>query len=245
MKVLFFDIETSPNVVLAFQIGQKINISYENIIEERKIICICWKWLGEDKVYSLDWGPRQNDKKMLVEFAKVVKEADLIVGHNSDKFDIRHVNARTAYHGLNPIGELATVDTLKQTRKTFALNSHRLDYIGQFFGEGKKLDNGGFSLWKRVMQKDVDALKLMIDYCKQDVRLLEKVYNRIQPYVKQSHHRGVLNGDKLACKACGSSHTYWNGSRVYLNTIFRARRCGECGHYWRTGVKYTSTLKAS
>jgi hypothetical protein len=54
-KRLFFDIETSPNIGFFWQSGYKLNISYNNIITERAIICICYKWEGDEKLYSLNW----------------------------------------------------------------------------------------------------------------------------------------------------------------------------------------------
>src|SRR6056297_181468 len=50
-KRLYFDIETSPNVTLTWRTGYKLNIPHDNIMEERAIICICYKWEGSDEVY--------------------------------------------------------------------------------------------------------------------------------------------------------------------------------------------------
>ena len=68
---LFFDIETSPNIGLFWEAGYKKNIDYSNIIQERAIICICYKWEDEKEVYSLQWDSKQNDKTMLLKFIEV------------------------------------------------------------------------------------------------------------------------------------------------------------------------------
>ena len=52
IKRLFFDIETSPNIGLFWTAGYKLNISPDSIIKERAIICICYKWAGDDKIIS-------------------------------------------------------------------------------------------------------------------------------------------------------------------------------------------------
>ena len=49
-KRLFFDIETSPNIGFFWSSGYKINIPFENILKERAIICIAYKYQG----YMLD-----------------------------------------------------------------------------------------------------------------------------------------------------------------------------------------------
>jgi hypothetical protein len=55
IKRLFFDIETSPNIGLFWAAGYKKNISPDNIIKERAIICIAYKWADDDKTYVLTW----------------------------------------------------------------------------------------------------------------------------------------------------------------------------------------------
>ena len=83
-KRLYIDIETSPNVVFSWNVGWDLDISYENIIKEREIICICYKWAGESKVYSIKRSDG-NEKKMLQEITKVMNDATQIIGHNSDR----------------------------------------------------------------------------------------------------------------------------------------------------------------
>ena len=65
-KRLFFDIETSPNIGFFWQAGYKKNIDYSNIIKERAIICICYKWEGEKEVGYLHWDAKQCDKCYLI-----------------------------------------------------------------------------------------------------------------------------------------------------------------------------------
>ena len=67
---LFFDIETSPNIGTFWQAGYKKTISPEDIIKERAIICICYKWEGEKKVYGLTWDENQDDKNFLGRLCK-------------------------------------------------------------------------------------------------------------------------------------------------------------------------------
>lgn len=182
-RILFFDIETSFNLVCSWQIGRKISLSPENILSERKIITICYKFSDSDKVQSLTWDNSQNDKKMLEQFSKVMDSADIICGHNSDAFDTKHIRTRAIYHNIPLSSKFNSIDTLKVARSGFKFNSNKLDYLGQFLGEGQKISTGGLQLWKDVVLKgDKAALNKMVDYCKGDVELLEKVYNRLQAY---------------------------------------------------------------
>jgi hypothetical protein len=76
IKRLFFDIESSPMIVYSWRTGWNLTIGTENIIEDWKIICISYKWEGENKVHTLDWGKEMCDKKLLQDFIKIANTAD-------------------------------------------------------------------------------------------------------------------------------------------------------------------------
>lgn len=182
IRKLFFDIETSPNIVFSWTIGANLFLTPDNIIQERAIICICYKWEGEDTVHDIRW-TEGDDKPMLEEFAKVAATADILVGHNSDQYDIKWVRSRCMLHGIKFPIKPDTIDTLKMARRQFKLNSNKLDYIGQFLGVGQKMDTGGFKLWKEIcLNHNPEAMDKMVSYCKQDVILLEKIYHILAGY---------------------------------------------------------------
>ena len=54
-KILLLDIEVSPNIVSSWRIGSKVFLSPDNIIKERAVICVAYKWYGEKKTYSIQW----------------------------------------------------------------------------------------------------------------------------------------------------------------------------------------------
>ena len=89
IKRLFYDIETSPMVCYSWRIGWNLTLSHSNIIDNWKIICVSYKWEGSDKVYNLKWDKNQDDKTLLEKFVKVLNQADEIVAHNGDRFDIK------------------------------------------------------------------------------------------------------------------------------------------------------------
>ena len=181
-RKLFFDIETSPNIVTSWRVGYKINISYESIIKERAVICISYKWSDSKVVNCITWD-NGDDKKLLSNFAKIVELADEVVTHNGDKFDIKWLRTRCLYHGISFPSKLNSIDTLKFARSNFYLNSNKLDYIGKYTNSGEKIKTPN-DLWNKVvLQNDKKALNEMIHYCNQDVILLEEVYNKLQEYV--------------------------------------------------------------
>jgi uncharacterized protein YprB with RNaseH-like and TPR domain len=232
-KRLFFDIETSPNIGMFWSAGYKINVDASNIIKERAIICICYKWAGDKKISSLCWDENQNDKSLLEAFIKIANEADEIIGHNSDKFDLPWVRTRCAYHRIPMFPAYITTDTLKQSRSKFRFNSNKLNYIAQFLGVGAKIHTG-YDLWKRiVLNNDKKALKEMIEYCKQDVNILEQVYEILSQYVPHKTHHGILLGNEVhSCPGCGKSDMKYSKTRISaLGTPRIQLQCQDCGSY--------------
>ena len=194
LRVLIYDIETSYNIVSSWRVGYNINISPENILKERAIICVSYKWLGEDKVYNLTWDKNQSDEFLLEQFIEVLNEADLIVAHNGDRFDLKWIKTRAIKHGLKMLVDYPQFDTLKVAKKKFLFNSNKLDYISKFLGyDGKITTNYG--LWNKViLDKDPSALQEMLDYCDEDVRQLEAVYLELVGWENPKAHLGVLQG---------------------------------------------------
>jgi uncharacterized protein YprB with RNaseH-like and TPR domain len=229
IKRLFFDIETSPNVGLFWQPGYKLTLSYENIIKERAIICVAWKWLGRRNVQCLTWDKNQNDKALLEQFTKVMHSADEIVTHNGDRFDTPWLRTRCLKHGIPMSPSFVSIDTLQAARRRFNFNSNRLDYIAQFLDLGKKRPTG-FDLWKSVvLDHSPEALKKMVSYCKHDVVLLEKVWDKMNPYIPPKTHAGNYTDE---CPECGSANTVVNGYRITAAGYRKIKlQCKDCGKY--------------
>lgn len=127
-KRLFFDIETSPNVVFSWRIGNKISLSPDNIINERAIICICYKWENDERVFHLTWN-KGDDKEMLQRFSTIINSADEVIGQNSDRFDIKWVRARCIFHDIPVSVKFNSIDTLKMAKAGFNFNSNKLNYL--------------------------------------------------------------------------------------------------------------------
>ena len=248
-KRLFFDIETSPNIVLSWRTGYNLTITPFDILHERAVICVSWKWEGQDEVHSLTWDKNQNDKKMLKEFVKELNKADEAIAHNGDRFDIKWLRTRCIYHDIDMRATYDTIDTLKLAKSGFNFNSNKLDYIAQFLGVGRKLETGGLDLWKKVcLEKCSDSLKKMVEYCEQDVIILEKVFQRLNPYTKPKKHYAVLRGgEKFECPECGRLANYKEVRTTAAGTIQHVMQCSdrkECRKTFRISNKtYMDYLK--
>lgn len=236
---LFFDIETSPNIGTFWQAGYKKTISPEDIIKERAIICICYKWEDEKQVSFVHWDNKQNDKRLLQEFIKVANQADEMVGHNGDKFDLAWIRTRCLFHRIEMFPTYRTIDTLKISRSKFKFNSNKLNYISDYLGFGKKIKTE-FGLWKDILlNNDRAAIDRMVKYCKRDVILLEKVFKALRGHVEPKVHYGVLFGSSRSdCPECGSDDLQKIRNRTSATGLKKAQyQCNTCNKY------HTQTLK--
>ena len=240
-KRLFFDIETSYCEGWFWRASFKTSIGHHQILKQSKIICICWKWQGSKKVHYLKWDENQNDKAMCKAFKDVLLDADEVVGHNGDKFDLKWLRTRFLYHGVTSLPKIKSLDTLKFARSQFSFPSNRLDAIGEYLGVGRKIDTGGIELWHDIIQKKkASAMKKMVDYCKQDVVLLEKVFQKLEGYNTPKTNVAVFaGGDKADCKYCASDNTRIKDRRISAaGNVSVVMECNDCKKY------YTISLKA-
>lgn len=236
LKVLFFDIETTPNIVTVFQLDNKQPIHYQNILEERTIISIAWKWLGEKTVFSLNVNCARpsDDKDLLLQFANILKAADVIVAHYGDGFDVKYINTRLAFHKLPPMPNVTQIDTWKIARSKFYFNSNKLDYLAKFLGVGGKIRTN-YELWKSCMAGDPVAIAKMVKYNCHDVVILEKIYLRLAAFVKPKLKAST---SKDTCGSCGS-HTMIKaaGPRRNLKGWMQRFQCRKCGHWESKKIK--------
>lgn len=235
MKILLWDIETSPLVVTTWDLWPR-SISHKNIQEEWNIITAAWKWYGEKRVHAVAVDPAKprDDKAVITALHAALSEADVIVAHYGDKFDFPKFKARALFHGLPPLRPVKTIDTKKVASKFFKFTCNRLDYLGRFLGLGQKIDTD-YELWQSVMAGDAKALARMVRYNKQDVVLLEEVYERLRPAM-DNHPNEALYGDVACCPVCGSQKFIKEGLKYNRTRAMQQYRCKADGcRAWFSG----------
>jgi len=241
IKRLFFDIETGY-YILKIRTWQLRNFqkyfNYDDIIREKEILCICWKWEYEDTIHSLDW--RMGEKKMLKEFVKVMGEADECIAHKGDTFDIPFLRTRCLYHGVLMFPTYRTLDTLKKSRHGFLFASNALDYLGKFTGIGGKVERYAMEQTKAVVEDGNEKeLEDMIFYCKRDVVMLNDYYHIISPFITHNNNFAVATGgEKWECPECASSKVKM--FRPYftpMGIIKRNMKCDDCKKQYHVSNK--------
>lgn len=234
-KVLYIDIETLPNITYAYNL-----YDYKNpqmIIKEKSIITFAYKWNNSKTkvVTALDFqGTKKDpyDDKGLVEFINsVIEEADYVVAHYGDKFDMRFIRSRSLINGLVATPPVSTIDTYKLAKKYFHLNANRLDYLGKLLGLGGKAKSG-WELWEKSAKGDLEAIAKMAAYNKRDVDLLEAVFLKMLPHVESNLNQKLFSETGLCvCRNCGSKHLQKRGTIVNRLTKRQRYFCVDCGSW--------------
>ena len=246
IKRLFFDIETTYYQlnIRAWQLKNHVKFfNPDDIVREKEIICISYKWQGEDKVHTLDW--RIGEKNVIKKFVPLMEEAQEVVGHNSDRFDEKFLRTRALYHGVLMFPNYRTLDTLKKARSRFLFGSNKLDYLGKFMQLGGKLEHEGMELWDGVIAGDEAKLEKMIKYCERDVVLLEDVFSVMSPFIDHNNNFAVLTGgDKWDCPECTSKNVQLHNTyTTAMGVVRRQMKCNDCKKQYRISNKtYMSML---
>lgn len=241
VNTLVIDIETYPaegcfynrlyevNIVKVYRPEFLLSFAYQRPGEKTRALC-----LADMPGYKKD---KLNDFLLVKEAWKLFNEADVIIGQNSDAFDIKWLNTRFLMHHLPPPKPYKTLDTLKISRKFFKHLSNKLDYVAGVLGHGHKTEHEGFPLWEKCKAGDFKAWKRLKVYNKNDVDLTAEVLQDYLPWINQKK----IVYDKTACKECQSVNTQKRGYEMSREGKFRVIKCTDCGHKFK-GEKVIETV---
>jgi DNA polymerase III epsilon subunit-like protein len=242
-RILTVDIEVSP--ITAYSWGPKYETNLLHVLEPGKVMSYSAKWLGGKQVtkglpdYTGYKPGKVDDKKIMSDLHKLLDEADIVVTQNGVSFDLKYINTRFLAHGMAPPSPYKVVDTKREAKKYLRLPSNSLDDMGQYFNLGKKEEHKGFGLWLDCIAGDEAAWRKMLSYNAQDVRLTEKVYLKILPYMRTHPNVGSFLEDTV-CGKCGSGALQKRGYSRSLSTVYQRWQCSDCGGWGRSQTKEKS-----
>ena len=251
--ILLFDIETTPLTIHSWRHYQTDSLA---ILEDFYILCFSYKWYGKNKIHvkSLTDYPSyskdiKSDKNLMKDMWDLFDKADIVVGHNSDKFDVKKTNSRLVINGFKPYSPFRQIDTLKMARKSFGFTSNRLDDLGRCLGVGRKEKVGGkLQMWFDCMagNTSTESKKSWQDmkrYAKQDVVLLENVYDILKPWASPVNMGLFVDNEEPVCPKCGNDELMKRGTSSTNSGIYQRYQCKnkECRGYSRSRYKVTKS----
>jgi len=241
-KILLLDIETAPMEVFVWHLW-KNNIAPHNVLKSWSILMWSAKWLFHPEVMSQAVTPEEafnrEDSNILPKMWELLDQADIVVAHNGDQFDLRHLNTRFLMNDMYRPSPYRTIDTLNVARKAFLLPSFKLDEMNKELGLTTKAD-AGFKLWVDAVSGDTKrataALTKMLHYNQVDVLILEELYLKIRPWINSHPPLSLyIDTDQEICPTCGNDELDWSLGNYYTPAgKYKAFRCLGCGAIGRS-----------
>ena len=196
------------------------------------------KWLGQSKIRSsaiIDFPLFKKNPQSDLEITKAIwplmNEADIIIGHNSNNFDLKWINGCFILHGIKPPSPYKTIDTYKELNKNARFVSHSLKYSCKKLGIGAKEETGGFPLWKKCMDGHKPSFSKMRRYCMNDTRITEQLYLALKPYISSHPNMNLYNGSE-GCPLCGSNNILHEGFIQAVSYKRKRFSCKDCGKWF-------------
>lgn len=194
-RVLVVDIETKPMLANVWGLFDQ-NISLNQLEDEGGIFSWSAKWIGEKEVFYKDVkGVMRKEKQLLKPLWQLMNEADIIIGQNSNKFDIKKLNAKFLEYNLGAPSEYKKIDTMLLARKHFSFVSTKLEYMSKKFCKIKKLAHSKFpgqELWNACKRGNKQAWIEMQRYNKQDVLATEELFIVLSEFDKTTNTTDAL-----------------------------------------------------
>jgi predicted RNA-binding Zn-ribbon protein involved in translation (DUF1610 family) len=244
MKILLLDIETAPNTAHLWGLFNQ-NVGLPQLMESSYVLCFAAKWLGErDMMWSRSLTKRRT--AMLRGVHHLMTQADAIITYNGSRFDLPVLNREFIIHRIPKPAPYRQMDLLKVVKSQFKFTSNKLDYICQALGLGRKTRHQGHDLWVGCMNGDEKAWSVMEKYNRQDVRIMERLYYRLLPWMKTHANYSLFDQDRaeIVCPNCGES-TYQRRGKAYTQTrTYRKYQCLACKSWFRS-VSSDKDQKAS
>lgn len=241
---MLLDLETLPNLPEALKVwtglsnypGQTLKASITSII------CAGWKVLGSKHTHCINawdfpaWKKNVNDDEAVCRaIYDILKDADCVVTHNGKRFDWKFLQTRLLFHGLQHLPKIHHVDTCAEAKKNMLIFNNRLNTVARFLTDTEKMDHEGWELWVKVHGRDKKAMRTMSEYCKQDVIVLEKVFEKLRPMIGSLPNQNLFNPLKeKACPGCGSSRLEARGYSLTKTRRYHRYVCKDCRSWCRT-----------
>lgn len=227
-KIVLYDLEVTRSLVEGY--GNRWDFRVVKFIKPQVLMCYSWKELGEKNVHFVSW----HDFKTYSDFVKslhtLLDSADVTIAHNGGSFDDKMANRFFVLEGLAPPKPRKSIDTKREAKRWFRFESNKLDDLGQFLGLGRKETVGYADLEDDFMSDNPSkqTIKKMRKYNDQDVRLLERIYLKLRPYMASHPNLGDMGSIDGICPKCGSGNLHKRGFNHKRSGSSQRYQCQNC-----------------
>ena len=147
----------------------------------QKVTCVAWSWIGEDTVSSRIctplglFGDPSLRCEMLVPLLEQIRQAEMLTGHNIERFDLPVINAECMRLGLEPIRTVLVQDTMRLFRaKGFKKGQDNLGGLLKIPAKKMALD---WQAWQDAY--DETDWQTIRDRCESDVTMHKQMREKL------------------------------------------------------------------
>lgn len=231
MKILSLDLETSPNLAHVWQLFNQ-NVGLSQLRETTEVICFAAKWVGRPTI--MFWSTHHHGKDvMLAKAHELLSEADVVMTWNGKRFDTPHLMREFLEAGMDPPAPFEQIDLCNVVRKRFRFASNKLQHVSEQLGLAGKVQHEGHMLWVKCLAGDDKAWAAMRRYNKQDVALLEQLYEKLQPWIPGHPNAGLRVDGERRCPACGGESLEKRGWAFTRQGRYQRFQCKGCAKWLR------------
>jgi DNA polymerase elongation subunit (family B)/DNA-directed RNA polymerase subunit RPC12/RpoP len=238
VRILGLDIETAPNSVHVWGLFNQ-NIGINQIQQTGRVMCWAAKWYGERQVeFRSEHEEGEDAHRAMIERAhELLDQADAVLSYNGKRFDMPTLNREFLKYGMPPPSPYHHIDLLLVAKKQFRFVSNKMDNLARELGIKGKVRHSGHEMWTNCMAGDDKAWAMMERYNKQDVRMMEKLYEAMLPWIVTHPNHGMYSDEsRPVCTNCGSHRLQARGHAMTRTQKYRRFQCTDCGTWTRERV---------
>lgn len=239
-RIISFDLEVSP--ALGYFYPPTWETRVLKVKERQRLMSFAWQVVGEKKIHAANLSNMDtykvdpfNDKLLVMKLHEVMSSADILLGQNSDQFDVKMANYFFILHDLDPIPPTKYIDTKKIAKRHFRFMNNTLDNLGEELGIGGKTEITYAHLWvPAFLQQDKKSWKLMDKYCKNDVDKTTQIYLKMRPFMRNHPNLARITGESESCPRCGGFEYRVKAYRETEVSKYVQYKClnPDCGGYF-------------
>lgn len=169
MKICFWDIETS-NLKGSYGAILASSIKPLNHNPQTKT--------------RLSFSNPESDAEISLWTKTELEKYNIIVTFFGKGFDIKFLRTRLAYHNLDDVHIQWHLDCYWVVKNNLLPSRGSLAHLAEFLSLEEKKFSVAPQIWEKASRLDPEALKILEQRCASDVRVLEKLYYKILPFIK-------------------------------------------------------------
>lgn len=225
------DIEVTPALVRMY--GKNFDPVILEEVEPERIACISWldnggklhcRGIWDMPSYKGKWTGKAQ-KELAIFCRDLINEPDILIGHNSDRYDIKKINSECLFYEITPPRENKSYDTMKLAGKYGYEPTKKLSYLAEKYTSGGKLTHEGYKTYIKAVAGDKKAQRVLATYNKVDVKRTWELYLKYLPFI--TRERTSWQGRKM-CPQCGGTNTQSRGIGKRSSGLYRRFQCMEC-----------------